>query len=167
MFPYTYTPELLLENMSSLYIIGWYNNGMELVLSDNVKMVVRFDPGEEIFSGLTQFAKTIGINAAFVSGLGSAKEVELGFFDPKTREFQKTVFSEPVEILSIEGNMGILDTEAIVHIHGTFGLQNFQVIGGHIHRLVVGATVELMIDTMGGELHKAYDEESGLNLMKQ
>ena len=139
---------------------------MELVLSDDEKMVVRFDPDEEVFSGLTQFAKTIGIDSVFVSGLGSAKEVELGFYDAEKKEYQRTVFREPVEILSIEGNIGLLDTEVAVHIHGTFGLPNFQVIGGHIHRLVVSSTVELMLDTMGGELHRSYDEETGLNLLR-
>ena len=138
---------------------------MELVLSDDEKMVIRFDADEEVFSGLTQFAKNTGLDSVFVSGLGSAKEIELGFYDPVKKEYQKTVFREPVEILSIEGNIGLLDTEAIVHIHGSFGLPNYQVIGGHIHRLVVSSTVELMLDTMGGELHRSYDEETGLNLL--
>ena len=140
---------------------------MELVLSDDEKIVVRFDSGEEIFSGLTQFAKTIGLDSVFVSGLGSAKEVELGFYNAEKKEYEKTVFSEPVEILSIEGNIGLLDTEPIVHLHGTFGLPNFQVIGGHIHRLVVSSTAELMLDSMGGELKRSFDEETGLNLLKQ
>lgn len=138
---------------------------MELVLSDDEKMVVRFDSGEEVFSGLVNFAKDRGIDAAFVTGLGSAKEVELGFYDADKKEYQKTVFSEPMEVLEIVGNLGILETEVTAHLHGSLGLSNYQMIGGHIHRLIVNTTVEIMIDTMGGEINRKYDEGTGLNLL--
>ena len=138
---------------------------MELVLSDDGKMIVRFDPGEEVFSGVIKFAKESGINAAFVSGLGSAREVELGFYDVDKKEYQKTVFSEPMEVLGITGNVGLLDTEVTAHLHGSFGLSDYQMIGGHIHRLVVNTTVELVLHTMGGELKREYDEDTGLDLL--
>lgn len=138
---------------------------MELVLTDDEKMVLRFDPGEEVFSGLIKFAKETGIDAAFVSGIGSARELELSFYDAEKKEYQKTVFSEPMEILNITGNIGLWDTEITAHLHGSFGLSNYQVIGGHIHRLVVSTTAEIMIDTMGGEISRMYDEDTGLNLL--
>lgn len=138
---------------------------MQLVLSDDEKMVVRFDPGEEIFSGLVNFAKERGIDAAFISGVGSASEAELGYYDADKKEYQKMIFKEPMEVLSVTGNIGILDTQVVVHLHGSLGLSNYQMIGGHIHKLVVNRTVEIMIDTMGGEMKRAYDEETGLNLL--
>jgi len=138
---------------------------VESVLTDDEKVVLRFDPGEEVFSGLVRFAKEAGIDAALVSGLGSSSEVELGFYDKDEKEYQKTSFIEPMEILNITGNVGLLDTEITVHLHGSFGLPNYQMIGGHIHRLVVNTTVELMLDTMGGEINREYDEETGLNLL--
>jgi len=139
---------------------------VESILTDDEKVVVRFDQGEEVFSGLIQFAKDTGMDAAFVSGLGSAREVELGFYDVKKKEYQKTVFSEPMEVLNIVGNVGLLDTEVTAHLHGSFGLSNYQMIGGHIHRLVVNTTVEIMLDTMGGEINRVYDDDTGLNLLR-
>ena len=138
---------------------------MESVLTDDEKMMVRFDADEEVLSGLVKFTKGAGIDAAFVLGLGSAKEVELGFYDADKKEYQKTVFSEPMEVLNITGNIGLLGTKVIVHLHGSFGLSNYKMIGGHIHRLVVNTTVEIMLDTMGGEINRMYDENTGLNLL--
>jgi len=138
---------------------------MELASSDDEKMAIRFDPGEEVVSGLISFAKDSGIDAAFISGIGSASEVELGFYNALKKKYRKTVFTEPLEVLDMTGNLGLLDTEITVHLHGSFGRPNFEMLGGHIHRLVVNTTVEVMLDTMGGEMRRAYDEETGLNIL--
>jgi uncharacterized protein len=139
---------------------------MERVLSDDKNVVLRFDPGEEIVSGLLSFAESGGVDAASVSGIGSAREVELGFYDLPTKEYLKKVFSEPMEVISISGDVGILGTNPAIHLHGSFGTRDYQVIGGHVHRLVVNTTLELMLDIIGGELKRAHDDNTGLNLLQ-
>ena len=138
---------------------------MELVLSDDENIILRFDSGEEVVSELTAFVDEHGIDAASVSGIGSAKEVELGFYDLGGKEYRYKSFNEPMEALSISGNVGLLGTNTKVHLHGTFSLSNYQVIGGHIGRIVVNATLELVLDTVGGELKRLYDEGTGLDLL--
>jgi len=138
---------------------------MELVLSDDEKMVVRFDRDDEVVSGLADFTRESGIDAAYVYGIGGATEVELGFYLRDKKEYQRMLFTEPMEIINVTGNIGLLDGEPVVHLHGVFGFPNYQTVGGHVHKLVVSSTAELMLDTMGGELKREPNEETGLNLL--
>ena len=140
---------------------------MELILADDDNVVLRFDFGEEVISELTAFVKEHGIDAASVSGIGSAKEVEIGFYDLESKEYRYKIFSEAMEVLSINGNVGMMGANSKVHLHGTFALSNYQVIGGHIGRLIVNATAEIILDTVGGEIRRSYDEETGLDLLMQ
>lgn len=143
----------------------WYNPIMELVLSDNEDIVIRFDPGEEVVSELARFVIDRGIDAASISGVGSAKEVELGFYNLDSKEYVDRLFVEDLEVLSISGNVSLLDGESTIHLHGAFGREDYAVVGGHIQKLVVNTTVELILSTIGGELRRDYDEETGLNLL--
>jgi len=138
---------------------------MELVLSDDHKIVLRFDEDDELVSELILFAGESNVDAACISGLGSAKEVELGFYDWSKKEYIKKTFNEPMEVVSITGNVGTLDTNSAVHLHGAFGLPDYQLIGGHVHKLIVNTTAEIVLDTIGGELRRGYDETTGLNLL--
>lgn len=126
--------------------------------------VLRFEPGEEVIGALTDFVKREGINSAWISALGSAKEVKLGFYDARKKEYQKKSFNEVLEVVDLTGNVGILDGEPSIHIHGSLGAADYKVVGGHVHRLVVNTTVEMHLLKMDAELKRRYDESTGLNL---
>ena len=138
---------------------------MQQVLVDEDNMVLRFDPDEEVISSFLEFVGESGVDAALVSGIGSAKEVELWYYDAPKKEYQKKVFGEPLEVVGISGNVGLFDGAPATHLHGLFSRSDYSVVGGHIHRLVVNMTVEIMLDTVGGELKREFDEETGLNLL--
>lgn len=51
------------------------------------------------------------------------------------------------------------------HLHGSFGRTDYGTVGGHIHALTVAATLEVFIHKIDGELNRAYDRSTGLNLL--
>ncbi|MCL5006989.1 MAG: DUF296 domain-containing protein [Patescibacteria group bacterium] len=138
---------------------------MKQVLISGDTAVLRFNLGEEIISGLEDFAARQNIAAATVSGTGSASEVELGYYDINAKEYKKKTFSEKMETVGLLGNIALLDGKPSAHIHGTFANKDYQLIGGHVHRLVVNATMETAVNRLAGAIKRERDPEIGLNLI--
>ena len=70
---------------------------MEVVFSDKRQDVLRFDPDEDAVLSLVKHVLEEKISAAWISGLGSAREVELGFYDKYDKEYRRQVFNEEME----------------------------------------------------------------------
>jgi predicted DNA-binding protein with PD1-like motif len=128
-------------------------------------MIARFDPGEELITGLARLADEKNIGAAALSGIGSAAEVELGYYDVAAKEYRKKVFPEKMELVGLSGNISVLNGEKSVHLHGAFSREDYGMVGGHVHRLVVSATVEVVFEIFPATITRRKSEETGLNLM--
>jgi len=120
--------------------------------------------GEEVVSTLKTFLQEKNIRAAHITGLGAADEMNIAYYNLAKKEFERHAISEEVEILSLVGNVGTLQNETIIHMHGVFGKRDLSVFGGHIFSIRVSGACELHITTLEGEIKRAYDEETGLNL---
>lgn len=139
---------------------------MERIFSDDRHEVLRFEPSEDVTLNLVNFVLEEKIEAAWISGIGSASEVELGYYYLPEKEYQKKVFTEDMEIVNLTGSVGLLDDGPAIHLHGAFGLSDYRVVGGHVHRLISNTTVEVYLEKMDGTLKRSYDEDTGLNLLK-
>ncbi len=138
---------------------------MKHILSDVCYEVVRFELGDDVIDELARFARGKKIHAAWISGIGSSKTVELGFYDIETKEYRNKRFGETMEILHIAGNVGKLGNELVVHLHAEFARPDYSVVGGHVHGLTANATVEMILYKMDGVLERAHDSLVGLNLL--
>jgi len=139
---------------------------MELIHSEGQLYTLNFKRGEEIISGLTDFLKNKNIRAGHITGLGAASELTLAYYNIETKEYEKRQFTENVEILSLLGNVGIKEKDAlVVHMHGVFGKKDFSVFGGHVFALTVSGAGEIHLTALQNEIRRAYDEETGLTLM--
>ena len=139
---------------------------MERIFSDDRHEVLRFESGEDVTLNLVNFVLEEEIKAAWISGIGSASEVELGYYYLPDKEYQKQVFTGDIEIVNLTGNVGILNRGPATHLHGAFGLSDYRVVGGHVHRLISNTTVEMYLEKMDGVLKRRYDIGTGLNLFK-
>jgi len=140
---------------------------MKAIAEKDNQIILRFDAGEDVVSGLAAFAKKRGIDAASLNGLGSAKEIEISWYDLQTRGYERKTITEDLEILPLTGNIAMLKNDHVIHMHGVFGRRDLSVIGGHVHRLDVLATAEVTILVMSGtSLHRVKDEKTGLNLLR-
>ncbi len=137
---------------------------MKHVLTNPYHEVLRFDMGEEVVAGILDFAKRRGIEAAWLSAIGSAQEIELGFYDLRKREYITKTFRAPMELVGASGTLAVSDNAPALHLHGSVGFPDHATRGGHIHRMVANATVEVFIYKIDGRLERQHDEGTGLNL---
>jgi predicted DNA-binding protein with PD1-like motif len=125
-----------------------------------------FKRGEEVFSGLKTFLEEDNIQAAHISGLGAADELDIAYYNIKTKEYERHEMQEEVEILSLNGNVGIKeDDETVIHLHGVFGRKDLSTFGGHIFKLKISGAGEIHLRVFDGTINRAYDEETGLTTM--
>ena len=133
---------------------------------NNQYLVVRFEPGEEIVSGLKQAAQQAGIEGAFFFGLGVGKELELGYFDARTRDYTRQTFDGEYEFTSLTGNIAVFGAETVIHCHVTITDARFQAYGGHLFRAIIPATLEVVVLPLAGMLNRFHDDATGLKLLE-
>lgn len=139
---------------------------MQEVLRDNNKRVLRFDIGEDAAELLLGYCKENRIQAGWLNMIGAVKQVEIWYFNLDTKEYEKKVLEENVEVAGFMGNVGVLeDDQPVLHIHGLVSNQNLDVQGGHIKSMIVSATLEVFLDVMQGQIIRKLDETTGLYLM--
>lgn len=133
---------------------------------DGFNYLMRLDKGERLSEGLKQFVRETNIEGAWVSGLGGALEMTLGFYDLDARAYQWRTFQGLYEIAGLNGNLAFDDKgEFAFHLHGTFGDRDYQSLSGHVKDLVAAATVELFIHRTYNAVIRKLDENTGLAVL--
>ncbi len=137
---------------------------MKHMQSDSSQVLI-LQRGEELIESLNSFAAEQKLNSAWLSGLGGAGRVELGFYDLNKRDYDWQVYDGPLEILSLTGNLTIVDDQPFWHVHGVFSGRDFQAIGGHVRNMEVELTAELHITPLSTPLTRTFDDQTGLKLI--
>ena len=132
--------------------------------STDTGYLIRLFKNEKIVESLIAFSKQEDITSAQIRGIGGVTEATIGFYDLDTREYEFDTYTETLEVLSLLGNISLLNNEPFLHAHITVGRRDKSVIGGHLNEAVVGGTVELEVRTFTQPLHREKDEETGLSL---
>jgi uncharacterized protein len=142
---------------------------MKQILTNPWHEILRFDKGEDVVAGILDFARENKIEGAWLSAIGSAKDIELGFYDIGKRKYLNKLFKGPLELVEASGTLAVKNGSPILHWHGVFSDEDYKTIGGHIHKLVANATVEIFIHKLGESgndcLERETDPKSGLNLL--
>jgi predicted DNA-binding protein with PD1-like motif len=134
--------------------------------SDGHNYLIRFTKDELLIEGLQAFMQEKQLPGAWISGLGGAQWVELGFYDLPNQRYQWRRFDELLEVTAITGNIAWQNQQPVLHLHGTFSGQDYQAIGGHIKELCVGGTLELLIQPFGNQpIQRQQDNTTGLKLL--
>lgn len=138
---------------------------MKPLLQEPQQHLLAFETGDEVLSGLKQYAGDQQIATAWVNILGACESVTLAYYDLETKEYLKKTFSEDLEILGVMGNITWMEGRAMVHLHGTFGKSDMSVIGGHIFDMTISATGETQLQLFEERVERAFHEPTGLTLM--
>ena len=109
--------------------------------------VLRLDRGEEIVSTLTAWAEAKAVLGGYLFGIGSVGEAELGRFRRETSSYERRTFTGEYEILSLIGNLSLLDGKPFLHCHMIIAGPDFLPHGGHLFRGVVSVTCEVHVET--------------------
>jgi len=139
---------------------------MKIILEEKDKYILRFDKGEELIAGLIEFCQAKKIKAGFFIALGAASQVVLAYYHLDKKEYQDKKIDEDLEIVSLSGNVVEMDKKIIIHSHGVFSDSQMRTYGGHLNKLVVSGTGEVLLEVFKGKIERQYSQEIGLNLMK-
>ena len=123
---------------------------------------VIFGSGDEVFSGLTQFAEENHIVAARITGIGAVRSATLGWFDPQRKTYRRILIDHQSEVLSLLGDIAIYQGRPVVHVHMVVGFGDGTAHGGHLLQASVQPTLEVIVTAYPQALYKKFDSEKGL-----
>ncbi len=99
--------------------------------------------------------------------IGALSRAKVGWFNWETKEYETAAeLDEQVELLSLIGDIAVLDKGPQVHAHMVVGRRDGTAHGGHLMEAVVRPTCELILTENPTHLQKHIDPESGLALIR-
>ena len=129
------------------------------------RILVRFDVGEEIVSGLTELCHTHGVGCASLSGIGAVREAQVGYFDVRTLDYRIRNIREVCELVSLIGNVALYEGEPLVHAHVGLAKGDLELLGGHLFTATVAAAVEVFLDVWETPVVREFDPQLKLKLL--
>jgi hypothetical protein len=125
---------------------------------------VIFAKGDEIMSGLTEFAQREKIAGGHFTAIGALASARFGWFDRTRKAYRDIPINHQVELISLVGDVGVANDAPQIHIHAAVGFPDGQVHGGHMLEAIVWPTVELFFTVYPTTLVKKHDPETNLFL---
>ena len=129
-------------------------------------IIARIDKGEEILEKVKEIALKENIKLASIRALGAVNDFTVGVFKTDEKKYYSNSFQGYFEITSLTGTINTMNGEFYTHIHMSAGNEKGEVFGGHLNRVVVSATCEMVITIIDGSVDRYFDEDIGLNLFK-
>lgn len=128
-------------------------------------LVIRLDIGDEICESVRVCCEENGVKLASVSGIGVTGSAVVGLYDLEKQEFIANEINSFMEIASLTGNITTMNGEVYVHLHAVLCDKNGKAFGGHLKKGVIGATGEIFINIVDGEISRVNDKATGLNIL--
>lgn len=138
---------------------------MNIIVRNDTFLVLNLEPKEELHETLLNFCDAEGIIGGTFTGLGACSSASLAYYNLKSKSYEQHEIVEDLEILSLTGNIGMLDGKSMLHVHGVFGRRGLSTLGGHIFKLRVSGACEIHLTTLPTPLSRSFDEATGLNLL--
>jgi predicted DNA-binding protein with PD1-like motif len=126
---------------------------------------VVFYKGDEVLSGLTDFAIQHKIEDAHFTAIGAINSATLAWLDPSKKIYHRIPVAEQVEVLSLIGDVATFNGKSVVHMHAVLGKPNGSTIGGHVFELNVNPTLEVFVTVNTTPLRKKPDDASGMKVI--
>jgi hypothetical protein len=130
--------------------------------ADGQLWILRLDPGEMIVRALTGFAARKKLGGGSLSGIGSCRNPELGFFEMGEGAYRFRTLAGDFEIASLTGNISLSGGKPLVHLHVVLGDVESQAWAGHLKEAEVLATCEILLTPFAGPLGRGADPETGI-----
>jgi len=143
--------------------------GMKIrLLSENAGVkhyVIILAKGDEVMSGLTDFARQNKVTSASFTAIGAFSHATVAWFDDTRKEFRLIPIEQQVELVSMIGNIALVNEQPVVHTHVSVASSDGTMRGGHVINAFVFPTLELFMTVYPTPLHKESDETTGLKLI--
>ena len=130
------------------------------------EILVVLDRDEKVVANLLRAAADHGIEGGWVQGLGSVKDVEIGYYDLPRRTYLRRRFDEDMELAGALGNFAMHGDERILHLHGSISGPELIAFCGHLFEAKVAVTAEFLVRDLGVRLERAEVPAVGLKLIQ-
>ncbi|OQA94488.1 MAG: hypothetical protein BWY23_02742 [Spirochaetes bacterium ADurb.Bin218] len=128
-------------------------------------IIGRIGYGEDLLTALLQVAKKENITLAKVEAIGALQRATIFYYHQDIKKYESVRFHEPMEIISLLGNISIKDGEPMVHAHVSLGNSKGELFGGHLASESIVFACEFMIFPLSGvSLERRLDDKTGLFL---
>ena len=121
--------------------------------------------GDEVMSGLTDFARQNKVTSASFTAIGAFSRATVAWFDDGRKEFKLVPIEQQVELVSMIGDIALVNDQPAVHAHVAVASSDGTVRGGHVINAFVFPTLELFMTVYPTPLHKESDKATGLKLI--
>ena len=117
--------------------------------------VIRIEEGEEVVSTLAAFCERAEIEAGTFHGIGAVTGAKLGYYDHDTGEYTDRSFDEGMEVVAFSGNISRkADGSLFPHAHIILSGRQMETFGGHCFEAYARPTLEIILWTIPGSLHR-------------
>ncbi len=126
---------------------------------------VIFSKGDEVFSGLNEFAEKYQVKSAHFTAIGALHGAVLAWFSPDRKMYKKIPVEGQLELASMIGDIALFNGKPVVHAHAVVGLPDATARAGHVLEAHAWPTLEVMITVEPNAMLKRLDPETGLALI--
>jgi len=127
--------------------------------------ILKISRGEEIQKSIEEFSKREAKNGGFFIGIGAVKGATLAHYSVKDKKYSQEEIKEPLELVSLIGNVCFSGDKIIVHSHATLADKNLKTFSGHLVKAKVSGACEIIFFPFNKKIEKVYDKITGLKLM--
>ncbi|MGH9686242.1 MAG: PPC domain-containing DNA-binding protein [Candidatus Acidiferrales bacterium] len=124
----------------------------ELPTADSHTYEVSFGTGDEIISGLTQFAEQHHIVSAHITGIGGLSSAKLGWGSATIPGMKEIDVTQKCELVSLIGNISWRGQHPYVHLHGVVAFSDGSTKGGHVIEMHVNPIADIFVVTTAAPL---------------
>ena len=147
---------------------GWAPKMQVRVIAENPggekTYAVIFGKGDEVLSGLTEFAERENITSGHFDAIGALQSARFGWFDAAQKAYRDIPINEQVELISLIGDVGLVNGRPQIHAHGAVGFPDGNVRGGHLLQAFAWPTLEVFFTSCPTALVKKRDDATNLFL---
>jgi predicted DNA-binding protein with PD1-like motif len=133
------------------------------VFDDRIQ--IRGEAGEHAAEAVMEVLRKERITYASLTGLGAVRWAKFAYYNATTRSYEEHEIDEQMEVISLVGNTTLRDGNPFIHWHVGLARHDMSMIGGHFLDAVIRPTLEVWLRRESTEIHRVFDEASGLALM--
>ena len=127
--------------------------------------LVKLESGEEIPKDLLAAASSLGVATASVAGIGAFDLAVIAWFDLSAKTYIETSLVEPLEVVSLTGNLTRVDGAPFLHAHAVVSRRDGSTLAGHLMSARVSVTLELFLTRFDLPATRSLDSRWGLKLL--
>lgn len=132
-------------------------------LDTNVYALV-LEPGDDIHTSIESFCAHNDLANAQISGIGSIENPKLAHYTIATREFTDKQLAGIFEVVSLQGNVALVDGKQFAHLHVTVSDAHMTAFAGHLVQAACSATLEVIITAYNSRKTKSANDAIGLKV---